>query len=33
MTIEIRTCKEDEFAAGMSPIWQYFSEEPRQEIV
>jgi len=33
MSIDIRTCKEDEFAAGISPIWQYFSEEPKEEIV
>jgi predicted acetyltransferase len=27
VTIEIRTCTDDEFAAGISPIWQYFGEE------
>ena len=33
MTIEIRTCNDEEFAAGISPIWQYFGEGPREEIV
>ena len=33
MTIEIRTCKDEEFAAGISPIWQYFSEEPSEELI
>jgi len=33
MTIEIRTCKENEFAAGISPIWQYFSEDPKEELI
>lgn len=32
MTIEIRTCKDEEFAAGISPIWQYFGEEPKEEL-
>ena len=32
MTIEIRTCKEKEFAAGISPIWQYFGVEPDKEM-
>jgi predicted acetyltransferase len=33
MTIEIRTCKAEEFAAGIKPIWQYFSEEPSEELI
>ena len=33
MTIEIRTCTDDEFAAGLSPIWQYFSAEPGEQLV
>jgi predicted acetyltransferase len=33
MTIEIRTCKDEEFAAGISPIWQYFGEGPKEELV
>ncbi|MHB8060425.1 MAG: GNAT family N-acetyltransferase [Gaiellaceae bacterium] len=33
MTIEIRTCKDDEFAAGISPIWQYFGENPSEELI
>ncbi len=32
MTIEIRTCKDKEFAAGISPIWQYFGVEPSDEL-
>jgi len=32
MAIEIRTCKDEEFAAGISPIWQYFGEEPKEEL-
>jgi predicted acetyltransferase len=31
MTIEIRTCKDEELAAGISPIWQYFGEGPKEE--
>ena len=30
MSIEIRTCKAKEFAAGISPIWQYFGVEPSE---
>ena len=33
MSTEIRICKDEEFAAGISPIWQYFSEEPGEELV
>jgi predicted acetyltransferase len=33
MTIEIRTCSDDEFAAGISPIWQYFSEEVSEGLI
>jgi predicted acetyltransferase len=33
VTIEIRTCTAEEFAAGISPIWQYFGEGPREELV
>jgi len=32
MTVEIRTCKEDEFAAGINPIWQYFGVDPKEEL-
>jgi predicted acetyltransferase len=32
MTIEIRTCKDKEFAAGISPIWQYFGVVPGEEL-
>jgi predicted acetyltransferase len=32
VTIEIRTCTDEEFAAGISPIWQYFSVEPSEEM-
>jgi predicted acetyltransferase len=31
VTIEIRTCTDEEFAAGISPIWQYFGEGPDEE--
>jgi predicted acetyltransferase len=33
MTVKIRTCKEKEFAAGLKPIWQYFGEEPKEEVI
>lgn len=33
MSVEIRTCKDEEFAAGISPIWQYFGENPSEERV
>jgi predicted acetyltransferase len=33
MTIEIRTCKDEEFAAGINPIWQYFSTDPKDELI
>ena len=33
MPIEIRTCKEEEFAAGISPVWQYFGMEPGEELI
>ena len=32
MTIEIRPCEDKEFAAGISPIWQYFGEDPKEEL-
>ncbi len=33
MAIEIRTCTDEEFAAGITPIWQYFGEDPKEELV
>jgi predicted acetyltransferase len=33
VTIEIRTCKDEEFAAGISPIWQYFGEGPSEQLI
>jgi len=33
MTIEIRTCTDEDFAAGISPIWQYFGEDPKKEVI
>ncbi|MGC9974947.1 MAG: GNAT family N-acetyltransferase, partial [Gaiellaceae bacterium] len=33
MTIDIRTCTDEEFAAGLSPIWQYFSAEPGEQLI
>ncbi len=31
MSVEFRTCTEDEFASGISPIFQYFGEGPDEE--
>jgi predicted acetyltransferase len=33
MTIEIRTCKEEEFAAAVGTIFQYFGEEPKENLL